>query len=394
MLSKPLSDLINKSVENGIYPSKLKHAKIIPIYKKGDETDPTNYRPISLLSVFNRIFEKMMYNRLKYFLEKQNVLYQSQYGFREKHSTQHAILDIVNQIHTNMNNKMYSCGVFIDLQKAFDTVDHLILLRKLEHYGVRGIINDWFSTYLLDRIQTTQIGPGISNKDQMLTGVPQGSVLGPLLFLIYVNDIYKSSNKLTFYLFADDTNLLYADKNLKSLENIVNIELSKICNWLTANKLFLNIKKSYYVIFHPYQKKPNYQVELKMLDTSTNTYAFLEQKSCVRYLGILIDSNLSWKDQINHIAAKISQLIGVIAKLRHFVPTHTFLNIYRSLILPHMSYGIVVWGHAGQTHLDKLLKLQKRALRMIYFGQYLSHTIPFFCSSDILPINMLCFKAT
>ena len=151
------------------------------------------------------------------------------------------------------------------LKKAFDTVDHLILLRNLEHYGVRGIINDWFSTYLLDRIQTTQIGSGISNKDQMLTGVPQGSVLGPLLFLIYVNDIYKLSNKLTFYLFADDTNLLYADKNLKSLENIVNIELSKICNWLTANKLFLNIKKSNYVIFHPYQKKPNYQIDLKCL---------------------------------------------------------------------------------------------------------------------------------
>ena len=247
---------------------------------------------------------------------------------------------------------------------------------------------------LLDRIQTTQIGSGISNKDQMLTGVPQGSILGPLLFLIYENNIYKSSNKLTFYLFADNTNLLYADKNLKSLENIVNIELSKICNWLTANKLFLNIKKSNYVIFHPYQKKPNYQVDLKMLDTSANTYAFLEQKSCVRYLGILIDSNLSWKDHINHIAAKISQLIGVIAKLRHFVPTHTLLNIYQSLILPHMSYGIVVWGHAAQTHLDKLLKLQKRALRLIYFGQYFSHTIPFFCSSNILPINMLCFKAT
>lgn len=267
-------------------------------------------------------------------------------------------------------------------------------MRKLEHYGVRGVIKDWFSTYLLDRIQTTQIGSGISNKEQMLSGVPQGSVLGPLLFLIYINDMYKSSNKLTFYLFADDTNLLYADKNLKSLENIVNIELSKISNWLTANKLFQNIKKSNYVIFHPYQKKPNYQVDLKMLDTSTNTYAYLERKSCVRYLGVLIDSNLSWKDHINHIVAKISRLIGVIAKLRHFVPTQTLLNIYRSLIQPHMSYGIVVWGYAAQTHLDKLLKLQKRALRLIYFGQYLSHTIPFFCLSNILPINMLCFKAT
>jgi retron-type reverse transcriptase len=202
------------SVESGIYPDKLKHAKVIPIFKNDRETDPSNYRPISLLSIFNRIFEKVMYERLKKFLEKYNILYENQYGFREKRSTQHAIIDIVNQIQTNMDKNMYACGIFIDLQKAFDTVNHSILLQKLQHYGIRGIINDWFSSYLLNRIQTTQIGTVVSDKETMLSGVPQRSVLGPLLFLIYLNDIYNSTDKLNFSLFADETNLLYADNDL------------------------------------------------------------------------------------------------------------------------------------------------------------------------------------
>jgi hypothetical protein len=214
ILSNPLSVLINMSVESGIYPDKLKHAKVIPIFKNDDETDPSNYRPISLLSIFNRIFEKVMYERLKIFFEIYNILYKNQYGFREKRSTQHAIIDIVNQIQTNMDKNMYTCGIFIDLQKAFDTVNHSILLQKLQHYGIRGIINDWFSSYLLNRIQTTQIGTVVSDKETMLSGVPQRSVLGPLLFLIYLNDIYNSTDKLNFSLFADDTNLLYADNDL------------------------------------------------------------------------------------------------------------------------------------------------------------------------------------
>ena len=173
-------------------------------------------------------------------LKKKHILFKSQCGFRENFSTQHAIPDIVSKIQSNMDERLYSCGVFIDLKKAFDTVDHTILLCKLHHYGIRGVINDWFSSYLSDRTQTTQIGSDISSKDKILFGVPQSSVLGPLLFLIYINDIYQASHKLNFYLFADDTNLLYADKNLRSLESVVNAELIKVCEWLNANKLSLN----------------------------------------------------------------------------------------------------------------------------------------------------------
>ena len=139
------------------------------------------------------------------------------------------MIDIVNQIQSNFDKGLFSCGIFIDLKKAFDTVDHTILLHKLRHYGIRGIVNDWFCSYLSDRVQSTQIGPNISKKTGVLCSVPQGSVLGPLLFLIYVNDIYMSSNKMSFYLFADDTNLLYADKNLITIENIVKLELMNVC---------------------------------------------------------------------------------------------------------------------------------------------------------------------
>ena len=241
VISSVLADMINSSILNGVYPSKLKMAKIVPVYKADDDTDVNNYQPISLLSHFNRIFEKMIKRKMESFIEQKDLLSSSQYGFRKAHSTQHAILDIVNAIQTNMDKQLFSCGVFIDLKKAFDTVDHSILLHKLDHYGFCGVINKWFSSYLLGRTQTTQICPHVSSRVGITCGVPQGSVLGPLLFLLNINDIYVSSDKLNFFIFADDTNILYANKNLKSLEQTFNQEFCKLYIWLTANKLTLNI---------------------------------------------------------------------------------------------------------------------------------------------------------
>ena len=208
VVSSTLAEIINLSISSGMYPNKLKMAKIIPIFKADDNTNPNNYRPISLLSNFNRIFEKLVYSRMESFIEQNNLLSPSQYGFHKAHSTQHAILDIVSTIQENMDKRLFSCGVFIDLKKAFDTVDHKILLHKLNHYGFRGVINKWFSSYLDGRTQTTQIGSHISKRQNTTCGVPQGSVLGPLLFLIYINDIQESSDKLKLFLFADDTNAL------------------------------------------------------------------------------------------------------------------------------------------------------------------------------------------
>ena len=394
VISNTLAEIINLSISTGVYPNKLKMAKIIPIFKADDNTDPSNYRPISLLSNFNRIFEKLIFKRMESFIEQNNLLSSSQYGFRKAFSAQHAILDIVSAIQTNMDKRLFSCGVFIDLKKAFDTVDHKILLHKLDHYGFRGVINKWFSSYLQGRTQTTQVDSYISARKDTTCGVPQGSVLGPLLFLIYINDIQECSEKLKFFLFADDTNILYADKNLRSLELIVNQELCKLYDWLTANKLTLNVKKTNFVIFSPAQRKLTHLPKIKIFDNKQNTSVALECKEFVKYLGILIDNNLSWKHHIDHIVIKISRTIGLISKLRHFVPKHTLINIYRSLTAPYLSYGLIVWGQACKSYLDKLLKLQKRVLRFIYFSDHNQHAIPLFSDAGILLLQFSYYELT
>ena len=218
IISDILAKIVNLSVTSGNYPSKLKKAKVIPVFKTEDETDANNYRPISLLSIFDRIFEKVMYKRMMHFINVKNILFSAQYGFREGFSTEHAIVDIVSAIQSNMDKRLFTCGIFIDLKKAFDTVNHQILLNKLNHYGFRGIINNWFESFLCNRSQTLEINKQLSDAALISNGVPQGSVLGPLLFLLYINDIHTCSDTFNFYLFADDTDILYANKNLRSLE--------------------------------------------------------------------------------------------------------------------------------------------------------------------------------
>ena len=193
--------------------------------------------------------------------------------------------------------------------------------------------NDWFSSYLSNRTQSTQIGSVVSSKERIVCGVPQVFVLGPFLFLIYVNDMYRSSQKLDFYLFADDTNLLYAEKDLKKLEIVTNEELLKLSEWLNSNKLSLMPTKSNFVIFHPYQRKLNYEININFFYNNSVKLVFLECKTYVKYLGVLLDNNLSWKPHIDYISAKISKGIGIIARLRHLVPFSTLLNIHVFLMV-------------------------------------------------------------
>ena len=238
-----------------------------------------------------------------------------------------------------------------------------------------------------------QVDNYISDKAVVGCGVPQGSVLGPLLFLLYVNDIHRCSNKLRFYLFADDTNILYGRKNFKDLETTVNNELQNLYNWLTANKLTLNIKKSNFVIFHTYQKRLAYQPKLCMFDNEKNKYVRLESKVYIKYLGVLIDQNLSWKYHIDFIVTKISKNVGLIAKLRHSVPPSILLNIYKSLVHPYLTYGLAAWGQARKTHLNKICILQKRALRLLYFTDWHEHAIPLFLEANVLPITFLYYES-
>ena len=375
-ISVPLTYIINCSFSTGIMPGKLKIARVIPIYKKGLRDDISNYRPISLLSVFNKIIETIMYNRLVKFLEENKLLFSNQFGFRSSHSTTHAIVLIVDKIQRAIERKEFSCGIF----EAFDTVDHTIELKKLEYYGVRGVAKDWFCSYLSNRKQFVSVGNYKFEMSSIACGVPQGSVLGSLLFLLYINDFNSSAEGIKFHLFADDSNLFYSHKNLHSLEEKLNHELININEWLRANKLSLNVEKSNFVIFHPHQKKVPFSVNLKICNK------YLEEKKCFKYLGIFIDSNLKWKFHIHKLTKKISRNIGILSKLRHFAPCNLLIQIYYTLIFPFITYGIIIWGNTYKTILNPITVLQKKAVRIITFSHFQSHTSPIFKKLNLLKL--------
>ena len=387
LIITPLCHIINASFSTGIFPDVLKVAKVITIHKGGSTQELNNFRPISLLSIFDKIIEKLMDKRLYQFFEDNNVLYKKQFGFQKRHSTSHSLIEITETIKESIDNGKFGCGIFIDLKKAFDTVNHQILLTKLEHYGVRGTPLKWFESYLSNRKQYVFYNGVSSDIETITCGVPQGSVLGPLLFLIYVNDLPNISEKLDFFLFADDTNIYYDSSDLLELENTVNEELKKLSLWLNVNRLALNVGKTNFVIFRA-NKKLDHNVTLIM-----NRKA-LEQKDHVKYLGVLVDEHLTWNYHISHVIKKISRGIGVIAKLRYFLNPNLLKNIYYCLVFSYLSYGVQAWGSASKTNLSKILTLQKKAVRILtgnrYFQIYgeaagpLPHANPLFKSLEIL----------
>ena len=239
----------NLSFTTGTFPTLLKTAKVIPIHKKDSKSNFTNYRPISLLSNLDKILEKLMHSRLSTFLNIKDIIYPLQFGFRQNYSTSYALIHLTETIKEALDQGKYGCGIFVDLQKAFDTVDHNILLGKLKHYGIRGVAYGWFESYLKDRKQYVSINGYNSKHLSISLGVPQGSVLGPLLFLIYINDLNTAIKHCKVHHFADDTNLLHINDSIKKLNKAVNSDLRNLTNWLNANKISLNVSKTELILF-------------------------------------------------------------------------------------------------------------------------------------------------
>ena len=387
----PLTHIINLSFATGIYPSRLKEAKVTPIFKgKGDPQIDSNYRPISLLSNINKIFEKIVYKRLYSFLDKYNCIYELQFGFRAKHSTNHALLSLTEKVKAALDTKggKFACGVFIDLQKAFDTVDHSILLKKLEHYGVRGLANDWFKSYLTGRKQSTSINGSNSDLKDMKFGVPQGSVLGPLLFLIYINDLHNAIKFSTVHHFADDTNLLVSNSCIKKVQDQINIDLKYLSNWLKANKIALNASKTEVLIFRHrkkpimYRKNPTDPLRPWKIDIKIDGKR-IEPSTHVKYVGVLLDSHLEWNYHVDDLSAKLSRAVGMLAKIRHYVSTNTLNMIYHGIFSSLLLYGSQIWGQSNSS-ISKMEKLQNRALRIINFEGFRASTDALYKKSEIL----------
>ena len=381
IISAPLTNICNQIFTSGIYPDKLKLAKVIPIYKKDSKSIAANYRPISLLSNINKIFEKLIHKRVYSFLEQNKCIYNMQFGFRKKHSTNDALMSITEKIKSAVKNKDIAVGVFVDLQKAFDTVNHNILLKKLEHYGIRGLANELLKSYLSNREQYVSIDGFESCTLKIEHGVPQGSVLGPLLFLIYINDLHKCIKNSDTFHFADDTNLLHILKKHNGRYKVrkFNVDLKALMHWLLANKISLNATKTEIIYFRDRSiQKPELQIKLNGVK--------LEPANQIKYLGLLFDEHITWGPYINNLTSKLKRANNLLAISRHYVPRHFILQMYYAQFYSHLTYGCQLWGEKLKID-SPLHTLQKKAIRLITFSDFNAHTGPLFKELKIIKIK-------
>ena len=381
---QPVKFIINHCIRNKHFPEEWKISRIKPLYKKSNPEDPGNYRPISLLPCLSKIAEMAIEKQIRQHLEKNSILTSNQFGFRPNHKTQDAILKTINYI----TNKGSSRGpaepcilVLADLQKAFDTVDFEILLSKLRHYGID---NKLIESYLIGRKQYVDIDGACSNKLISKVGVPQGGILSPILFAIYINDLVHASDMHTI-LFADDTSLLLKEQNQEELIKKTNEQLKKIASWFNANGLTLHKSKTTFMAFNT--KNPEYfNDKIILLEHKLQRIGTRAESKSTKFVGIHLDDKLSWTCHIDFISKKVAQNLFLIQANKHFLPLKIRLLLYHAVIACYFNYVNVIWGYGN---IKKLEKIQKKAIRATVRATPISHTNLIYASLRIFKIKEL-----
>ena len=405
-ISKPLCHIFNQSTAFGIFPSNLKISRTLPIFKSGDNSDPDNYRGVSVTDSFSKPFEKIMSEKLRIFLEQNNFFYKNQFGFRPKFSTNHAILAVLNYISKNLNAGNIVLIVLLDIRKCFDMLNHKILLKKLENYGVRGLPLKWFESYFEGRKQKVFANGVLSSTlCDILIGVLQGSILGVLLFLVFINDIFMANEDLISFLFADDDTAAMSDNDLVSLIEKANIELNKLLKWYNSNLLLIHPGKTKSLLFHPPRSEPNlvkddngefiFPVFLNMNNVNENDPTKISQLRLIpnsddksaRLLGILIDEKLELKHHLKFVHSKISRAIFSLNQMKNILDKEHLKILYFSYVKSQIDYCSNIFMLGTQTALKPIFLLQKRAVRIICGVGYREPTLNLFKEERILPIN-------
>ena len=361
IISPILEKLYNKCMHAGVFPEELKVGRISPIYKKDNEELMENYRPVSTLPIFGKIFEKIIYCRMYSYFISQRHINENQFGFRKGHSTSHALNYSVSHIEEALKEKKHILGIFIDLSKAFDTIDHVTLLHKLRNYGIRGNALDLITSYLTGRNQYTHVLGEDSEKLAIQYGVPQGSVLGPLLFLIYINDICNTTTMCNFVLFADDTNIFVVANSKSEVYEKANTVLRLVNNYMICNKLHINRKKCCYMYFSP--SISSYTDDELSLFISNYE---ISKVSEAKFLGVIIDEKLNWEPHIRNLVTKLRSCTGQICRFKDNIPPELRKDIYHTLFESHLAFAISVWGGLSKNRLQPLFVTQKKCIRILF----------------------------
>lgn len=397
-LVTPITHICNLCLTRGEFPTNLKRSIVIPIFKTGNRDSVDNYRPISLLPTLSKILEKIINTRLQNYLEKYNLLSSNQFGFRAKMSTTEAINKLVTHVVQKLDNNEKCVGIFIDLAKAFDTVSIPLLLRKLEYIGVRGVAHNLIHSYLTNRTQTVKIGSTFSSPVSLTCGLPQGSVIAPTLFLIYIDSLCKIQlNSAQIISFADDTAVLFNGNTWKEAYKSAEIGFAKIMKWLNHNLLTINLDKTKYMTFRikndSLPETENFTLRVHDCNGVSECQCYkLARTEKIKYLGVMVDQNLRWIDHIKLLAGRVRKLIYIFKGLRHIDDQPTIRNIYCCLCQSILSYAIITWGGASKTLMLELERAQRAVLKVITNKPYYYSTTQLYIDTKFLTVRQLFIK--